>query len=221
MGRTPADGQHLQHLPVGRRLPPRLLRQYNGTYNFANVKAKHHANLAFVLEDLGGWEDAMTAELSAPKFRGGVRIHDFFSDDYTLTWLRIARAHPEVMFYCYTKEVRRFRNLVEPNAPANFLWVYSLGGTQDAELDLTDLLAVLGPRLVGVPANRIPHFLKLLGGRRFSQWQAEADGERGQRRARRLSERRQIRYPVTGSGDGNDGDDVSVHIPSPRPPSEP
>jgi hypothetical protein len=38
--------------------------------------------------------------------------------------------------------------------------------------------AVLGPRLVGVPANRIPHFLRRLDGRRFSEWQAEVDAER-------------------------------------------
>lgn len=141
-----------------------------------------------------------------------VRIHDsgdFFSDAYTRAWLRIARARPEVTFYCYTKEIARFRRLVEPDPPANFLWVYSYSGTQDTALDpardrvadvfpdeaaiteagwssqaASDLLAVLGPRLVGVPANRIPHFLTRLGGRRFSEWQADVDAERAQRKAR-------------------------------------
>lgn len=218
----------------------------NGTYRFPAVKAKHQANLAFVLEDIGGWEDAMSAELSAPKFQGTfVRIHDagdFFSDGYTLAWLRIMRAHPEVTFYAYTKEVRRFRNLVEPNPPSNFLWVYSLGGTQDNELDLTrdrvadvfpdersiqdagwssqeasDLLAVLGPRLVGIPANRIPHFVRLLGKRRFSQWQAEVDAERRERR------RRQQRRAERGQrfDEARTGETVpEIHIPSPRTPSE-
>lgn len=221
----------------------------SGTYKFSNVKAKHHANLAFVLEDIGGWEDAMSAELSARKFQGSfVRIHDagdFFSDGYTLAWLRLARAHPEVTFYCYTKEIRRFRNLVEPNPPGNFLWVYSLGGTQDAELDLTrdrvadvfpdeqmiaqagwssqeasDLLAVLGPRLVGIPANRIPHFLKLLNGRRFSQWQAEVDSERRERRLRRIGEERRARRRRAAGDVGDCIDGIEVRIPSPRPPSE-
>nr|WP_308424796.1 hypothetical protein [Longimycelium tulufanense] len=45
------------------------------------------------------------------------------------------------------------------------------------------MLAVLGPRWVGVPANRIPHFLRRLDGRRFSQWQAEVDAERQARRS--------------------------------------
>jgi len=109
-----------------------------------------------------------------------------------------------------TKEIEKVRRLVEPNPPPNFLWVFSYGGTQDAALnpaadrvadvfpneaaiaaagwasqEASDLLAVLGPRLVGVPANRIPTYLKRLAGRRFSEWQAEIDAERNARRDRR------------------------------------
>ncbi len=105
--------------------------------------------------------------------------------------------------------MRRFRRLVEPDPPPNFLWVYSYGGTEDHLLDpdadrvadvfpdetaiaaagwssqeASDLLAVLGPRLVGIPANRIPQFLRRLHGRRFSQWQREVDAERAARRHR-------------------------------------
>ncbi|GAA5102967.1 hypothetical protein GCM10025762_03010 [Haloechinothrix salitolerans] len=183
----------------------------HGSYTWPAVRAKHQANLAFVLDDPDGWERAMLAELASPKFRGAwVRIHDsgdFFSNDYTLRWLQIMRQRPGTNFYAYTKEVRRFRELVEPNPPENFLWVYSYGGREDGLLDASvdriadvfpdedsiaeagwssqeasDLLAVLGPRLVGVPANRIPHFLKRLRGRRFSEWQAEVDAERHTRR---------------------------------------
>jgi hypothetical protein len=89
-------------------------------------------------------------------------------------------------------------------------WLENYGGTQDAALDpatdrvadvfpdeaaiaaagwasqeASDLLAVLGPRLVGVPANRIPAYLKRLAGRRFSEWQAEVDAERATRQGRR------------------------------------
>lgn len=198
----------------------------HGTYTWPVVRAKHQANLTFVLDDLRGWEDAMLAELGARKFRGAwVRIHDsgdFFSDAYTRAWLRIMRGRPEVNFYAYTKEVDRFRRLIEPDPPGNFLWVYSFGGTQDGALDATrdrvadvfpdeeaitaagwhsqeanDLLAVLGPRLVGIPANRIPHFLARLRGRTFRSWQAEVDAEhrtrrnpsRSARHLRRVSER--------------------------------
>ncbi|WP_169816153.1 GP88 family protein [Nocardia miyunensis] len=185
-----------------------------GTYMWPVVRAKHQGNLMFVLDDLPGWEAAMVAELGAAKFHGGwIRIHDagdFFSDAYLLAWLRICRARPDVNFYAYTKEVARFRRLVEPDPPENMLWVYSYGGTQDAALDpavdrvadvfpdddaiaaagwasqeASDLLAVLGPRLVGVPANRIPGHLKRLSGRRFSEWQAEVDADHAARRDRR------------------------------------
>jgi hypothetical protein len=36
----------------------------------------------------------------------------------------------------------------------------------------------VGSSLGGRAANRIPHFLRRLQGRRFSQWQAEVDAER-------------------------------------------
>nr|WP_255520891.1 hypothetical protein [Saccharopolyspora sp. HNM0986] len=179
----------------------------HGTYTWPAVRAKHESNLRFVHDDLAGWEQAMLTELAAPKFRGSwVRIHDsgdFFSSPYLESWLRIMRARPDTNFYAYTKEVRRFKTVVEPDPPENFLWVYSYGGTQDALLDpavdrvadvfpdedaiaeagwssqeASDLLAVLGPHLVGVPANNIPHFLKKLAGRRFSEWQAEVDAHR-------------------------------------------
>jgi hypothetical protein len=51
--------------------------------------------------------------------------------------------------------------------------------------ETSDLLAVLGPRLVGIPANRIPMFVRRLRGRRFSQWQAEIDAERAAQQGRR------------------------------------
>jgi hypothetical protein len=186
----------------------------HGTYTWPVVRAKHQANLMYVLDDLAGWQAAMVAELGATKFRGTwIRIHDsgdFFSDAYLQAWLDICRARPDTNFYAYTKEVSRFRTLVEPDPPPNFLWVYSYGGTHDAALnpaidriadvfpdepaiaeagwasqEASDLLAVLGPRLVGVPANRIPAYLKRLAGRRFSEWQAEVDAERAARRGRR------------------------------------
>jgi hypothetical protein len=81
--------------------------------------------------------------------------------------------------------------------------VYSYGGTEDTLLNrdvdrvadvfpdeeaiaaagwssqqASDLLAVLGPRLVGMSANRIPTFRKRQRDRRFSTWQAEEDAAR-------------------------------------------
>lgn len=61
---------------------------------------------------------------------------DFFSRDYIARWLEIIRNRSQTRFYCYTKEVALFRELVESDPPPNFWWVYSLGGTQDSNLDV-------------------------------------------------------------------------------------
>lgn len=82
----------------------------NSTYLWPAVRGRHHANLAYVLDDLAGWESAMTAELGARRYRNAwIRVHDsgdFFSDAYLGAWLRISRARPHNTFYAYTKRFR-------------------------------------------------------------------------------------------------------------------
>jgi hypothetical protein len=78
----------------------------------------------------------MLTELGAKRFQGAwIRVHDSgdFSDDYLAAWLRICRARPDLNFYAYTKEVDRFRRLVESDPPANFLWVYSYGSLASSD----------------------------------------------------------------------------------------
>jgi len=111
------------------------------TYRFPSVQAAHRRNLARTVDDLDGWAADMTTELTARRYRGDkwVRIHDagdFYSDDYLSAWLRIAQATPDVTFYAYTREVDRFRRLVEPDRPANFRYLFSLGGREDHLVDL-------------------------------------------------------------------------------------
>lgn len=230
-------------LPDGRRVDccpaadacVRLCYARNGTYRFPNVVTAHQRNLAFVLDDLPGWQAAMIAELGGRRFRptgsprlahlaplfdldpwadrwfatGGaaVRVHDagdFFSDAYTEAWLSIAREVPDVLFYAYTKEVPRFRALVEGRAPINFRWLYSLGGRYDAMIDRSvdrhadvfvdaqtladagyvsqeesDLIAVLSPsRRIGIPANNIPYVRRRMAGMTFGQIQDSRLGVR-------------------------------------------
>lgn len=178
-----------------------------GSYNFGNVKAAHVRNLERTLFDLEAWESVMAAELSHKRYAGGyVRIHDagdFHSDPYTAAWLRIIRATPAVTFYAYTKEVERFKRLVEPTAPENFRWLYSYGGKQDSLIGATDRVADVFPSFgvmadagyssqndsdlqaihnenpkVGIPYNNIPHLKKQLAGRTFQEWQAADDAYR-------------------------------------------
>lgn len=202
-----------------------------GTYRFPQVVAAHQRNLQRVLDDLNGWSQEMIDELSARRFRpsgvardlsldldewaarwagtGGaaVRIHDagdFFSDEYLETWLEIARTVPDVLFYAYTKEISRFRALVEDQAPENFRWCYSLGGRYDHLLDhehdrhadvfpdvsavtlagytdqsASDLIAVLAPTTrVGIPVNNHPHIRRRMAGETFGAIQIRRTNKR-------------------------------------------
>ena len=175
----------------------------NGTYNFSNVKARHTANLEYVINDPQGWFAQMLEEVNHPRMRGKyVRIHDsgdFFSEDYLRLWLKIALLTPDVTFYCYTKEVSMFKRIVEYDCPKNFRYLYSLGGREDYLIDLeldrhadvfpddaaileagyanqdaSDLLAItLTSNKIGIPQNNIPQFRKRLAGRTFGEVQKE------------------------------------------------
>ncbi|MGW7504367.1 GP88 family protein [Streptomyces albidoflavus] len=178
----------------------------SGTYRFSNVLAAHQRNLLMVLDSPWAWEVAMKRELQHRRYRGAiVRVHDsgdFFSDDYLTRWVRIMNASRQATFYAYTKAVTRFRRIVEPDPPANFRWVYSLGGKEDHLLDLdterhadvfpsaeaigaagyadqsrSDVLAVAGPPKVGIPANNIRHLLKRQAGRSFGELQRARDAQ--------------------------------------------
>jgi protein gp88 len=181
-----------------------------GTYNIPSVRAAHMRNLLLTL-DLPRFEEQMGDEVQHPRYAGrAVRIHDggdFYSADYLRAWLRIMPLAPDTFFYCYTKEVRLFKAVVEPAPPANFRWCYSLGGKQDGLIKpidrradvfpdedsitaagyssqrTSDLLAVTGPPRVGMAANNIPQFRRRQGAASFGELQAAAD----QRHRERLS----------------------------------
>jgi len=180
----------------------------NGTYLFSNVRGRHIQNLEYTLYHLEDWQQQMLSEVQHKKMVGKhVRIHDagdFYSDEYLLAWLEIARQTPDVIFYCYTKEVSRFKRLVEPNCPTNFRYLYSMGGKEDhlvdkevdrhadvfpddvaildagyMNQDASDLLAITLPTTkIGIPANNIRHFNKKMSGRTFSALQTERDTAR-------------------------------------------
>lgn len=183
-----------------------------GTYQFPQVREVHERNLARVLDDLEGWEWDMSFELMHPRYHRGpmkthVRVHDsgdFLSPEYTEAWLRIMRRTPNIVFYAYTKSISMFREVVEPDPPPNFAWVYSLGGREDHLIDRerdrhadvftdldamveagyastaeSDLLAIYGPRKVGVTANNIPHLRRAQGEESFGEIQTRRARRRG------------------------------------------
>lgn len=128
-----------------------------------------------------------------------VRIHDsgdFFETTYLQAWFDVARSTPDVLFYAYTKEVEMMKAAEGQGIiPPNFRYLFSTGGLQDHMIDpehdrhadvfndedaitqagyesqsASDLLAIaLRTTKIGIPANRIPHFIKKMNGRRFSE----------------------------------------------------
>jgi hypothetical protein len=202
------DGRRVQTCPAAGVCGGLCYARVNA-YRFPSVLAAHTRNLEMVVDDLDGWRTAMVDELGLPRYRGGkwVRIHDagdFFSDEYLEAWLDVARAVPDVEFYAYTREVARFRRVVEPpgRCPANFRYLFSLGGLEDALVDLDrdrhcdvfptveaavdagytpqdedDRLSVLLPtNRVAVIANRIPQLRRRQGVESFGSLQRRRDG---------------------------------------------
>ena len=174
----------------------------NGTYLFPNTKKKHLANLEFTLKDLVLWQGAMIMEINRIGFKKlkYLRIHDggdFYSDQYLQAWVDIAMLIPSVTFYAYTKEVSRFKKIVQGNCPANFKYLFSLGGREDGLIDLekdrhcdvfpsleamavagytdqseNDLLAInLPTNKIGIVVNNINHFKKIQGDLTFKSGQ--------------------------------------------------
>lgn len=175
-----------------------------GSYNFSNVKKAHVSKLEMLLNDLSGWEEQITAELKAKRYRGGkwVRIHDsgdFFSVPYFEAWARIAKSAPDVRFYAYTKEVAMVKN--HGALPENFIIIFSMGGKQDQLIDVeadrhadvfptmealieagytdqedSDILAATLPTpKIGIVVNNIPHLKRKQGQATFASLQRERD----------------------------------------------
>lgn len=132
-----------------------------------------------------------------------VRIHDsgdFYSDDYLIRWVEIAREVDDILFYAYTKEVSRVKRLTDDHPfPPNFRIIFSMGGVEDHLLDpeadrhaevFPDLVSLadagytdqeendlfcvlLDTTRVGIPANNIPAFKKKMAGKTFGQIEVE------------------------------------------------
>lgn len=195
----------------------------DGAYRYPNVRRRHERNLRMVLDTPLLWQQRMAAELRHPRYQpdpergraGYIRVHDagdFYDDSYTLAWLDIMRGAPSgLTFYAYTKEVSRFRRLVETNQPTNFKFLYSLGGKEDHLIDRTrdryadvfptlaqleaagfssqaasDILAVDGPPRVGMTANRPRKHLTAS----FGELQRAHDALAAERRARQQARAR-------------------------------
>lgn len=120
------------------------------------------------------FRDTILEDLGRMRTATHIRIHDsgdFFSRAYYETWIEIAEAMPELIFYAYTKSIPFLNWDLHPK---NFRIVQSLGGRRDADIDegrphsrifptererrqakycdgnISDLPAVLGQRRIGL-----------------------------------------------------------------------
>lgn len=173
-----------------------------GTFKFSNVLKAHREKLDLVMNHRDKWISMMNEELNKPKYIGKyIRIHDagdFYSIDYAVDWLNIAKINPEVNFYAYTKEVDMFKTKLAQLIPTNFILIYSFGGKQDKMIDRDkdrhsdvfydynemikagyndigndDKQAAIHPNhKVGLFRNNLPHLIKKQGARNFSDWQS-------------------------------------------------
>ena len=191
-----------------------------GAYRFSNVARRHLQNLEMILEAGDLWERRMVEELSHKRFKpsqithrlptppgddwlewwrdeGGraIRIHDagdFFSEAYLDRWIRIAFAHPHILFYAYTKEVAMLEGAILPD---NMRVLYSFGGKQDHLIDRdrhrhadvfpsletlesrgyadqgeNDLLAICHPNhRIGIVRNNLPVAIRRFDGKAMSE----------------------------------------------------
>lgn len=78
--------------------------------------------------------------LPAKRFKA-IRVHvsgDFYSGDYFMAWMEVARRNPDRTFYAYTKSIPtwvRYLKLI----PVNFALTASLGGKFDKMVEKHDL----------------------------------------------------------------------------------
>ena len=107
-----------------------------GAYLWPVVRAKYEWRGEQTKMD--DFVDRMVKELRRSK-SPYVRIHDigdFYSDLYLKKWIDIMRALPDKKFWCYTKEVRRFKAFEDIGwMPDNFHYVFSYGGKHDDLID--------------------------------------------------------------------------------------
>ena len=93
-------------------------------------------NSYVIKKDLKGLTDLINQSIQANKKNiTKVRIHesgDFFNIIYLKAWLNVARLNKDLKFYCYSKSLKYFLEVLLPN---NFYMVASYGGRYDYLID--------------------------------------------------------------------------------------
>ena len=78
-------------------------------------------------------KDLIMASLDAQPHRDMIRIHesgDFWCESYMKAWMLVAKEHPQVKFYAYTKSLTMWYHL-QDHISSNFYLTASYGGSED------------------------------------------------------------------------------------------
>ncbi len=112
-----------------------------GSYLFRAVRIKHARNLQFLLDDPFTFADQVVAEIarvSQGKGFRAIRWNDS-GDMHPALWAVakvVMERLPNVKFYAYTKYVSAMKaRKAKGEIPANFTYVLSYGGREDAKID--------------------------------------------------------------------------------------
>lgn len=102
------------------------------------AKAPRERNLAVLerLKDRSKIVEALVADLRRKRALTHLRLHDsgdFYTREYYLTWIDVARELPDITIYVYTKSIPFLDWDLHPK---NFRVVQSLGGKRDRDVDL-------------------------------------------------------------------------------------
>lgn len=116
-----------------------------GNYLRPNVKAKLMERYELTQSgDMVRVLDAEIRDVIKKKYADKdifIRVHDtgdFYSEQYLNDWFTLARLHPDITFYCYTKMITMFKAYDSwGRVPANFKYVQSYGGKEDKYIDTT------------------------------------------------------------------------------------
>ena len=108
-----------------------------------NVYAKRKLNYDTLkgLKSFTGMTERLCEDL--PKKCGILRFHvggDFFNDEYFLAAIHMAKAHPDRLFYAYTKSLKYWNQFADMlNDVDNFVLTASRGGRDDDMIDQDNL----------------------------------------------------------------------------------
>ena len=115
-----------------------------GFYKMPNVQNTYQWR--YELTQKRNFAEIVNYELEKMKKRPKYfRIHDsgdFYSTDYLCKWYEVVRDNPDIHFYCYTKEVHRFKSTFSGKKygdmallPDNWTVCFSYGGLQDDKIN--------------------------------------------------------------------------------------